>query len=75
VLKPIDYRETYVVSQELPFCAIQLSTEGSLQRQGALHTVALQTTCTATASDTRASIYSEGLGLVRINSRWLNRMR
>ena len=75
MLKPIDYRETYVVSQDLPYCAIQLPAEGSLQRQGALHTVALRTTCTATASDARASTYAEGLGLVRMNSRWLNRMR
>jgi hypothetical protein len=77
-LKPSDYRETYVVSQDLSFCAIQLSIEGTSQRQGTLHTgqmVSLQATCPATASDAQVSVYAEGLGLVRINSRWLNRMR
>jgi hypothetical protein len=73
MLKPIDYRETYVDSQGLP--AIQLPTEGNLHRQGTLHIGALQITRPTTASDARAFTSAEGVGLVRINSRWLNRMR
>jgi hypothetical protein len=75
MLKPIDYRDIYMVSQDLPYCEIQLPTEGSSQRQGTFHTRALQNTCRATASDAQASAYADGPGLVRINSRWLNRMR
>jgi hypothetical protein len=73
MLKPTDHREAYVVSQSLP--AIQLPTEGNLHRQNTLHIGALQSTRPTTASNARAFTSAEGLGLVRINSRWLNRMR
>jgi hypothetical protein len=73
MLKPIDYQEMYVISQGLP--AIQLPTGRSLQRQSTLHIGALQSTRPATAYDARAFTSAEGVGLVRINSRWLNRMR
>jgi hypothetical protein len=73
MLKPTDHRETYVVSQSMP--AIQLPTEGSLQRQDMLHIGPLQSTRSASAYGARAFTSAEGVGLIRINSRWLNRMR
>jgi hypothetical protein len=73
MLKPIDYLETYVVSQGRPL--IQQPTEDSLQRQGTLYAGALRSTRPATAYDARVFTSAEGVGLVRINSRWLNRMR
>jgi hypothetical protein len=73
MLKPIDYQEMYLISQGLP--AIQLPAERSQQRQSTLHIGELQSTRPATAYDARAFTSADGVGLVRINSRWLNRMR
>jgi hypothetical protein len=73
MLKPIDYQEMYEMSQGVP--AIQLPAERSLQRQSTLHIRAPQSTRPATAYDARAFTSAEGVGLIRINSRWLNRMR
>jgi len=73
MLKPTDHRETYVVSQSMR--AIQLPTEGSLQRQDTLRIGPLQSARSAAAYGAQAFTSAKSVGLIRINSRWLNRMR
>jgi hypothetical protein len=78
MMKPVDYRETFMISRDLPYRSPPARSAGACEDQGTPHLgriVSLQKGLTSDPAVLPVSAYSGGLGLVMVNARWLNRMR
>lgn len=78
MMKPVDYRETFIISRDLPYGSPPARSAGTCEDQGDASPRAHRLSSKGLTPDPAGlpvSSYSGGLGLVMVNARWLNRMR
>ncbi len=76
MLKPSEYRDQYVVTKDMPYWKKDVTQRGPQATSGLLETgrvVYLSPEARKSEEDREIAAYADGIGLLLLNARWINR--